>query len=288
LKTNVYANALLLPSLVFLILFTLYPLVQTVINSLFIIKLGVKQPIFTGIGNFQTLWDDPVFWKIMRNTFLFVLGTVPFSIALALAMAIVVNKAFRGAGFLRTFFFYPTVLPAIAAANIWLFIYTPDYGLLDKLLNALHIAAPNLLGDTHTALVATMVMVIWKESGYLMVFYLAGLQNIPKDMYEAAEVDGGKPMYVFFRITFPLLMPSTLFILILSTTHGFRMVDHLAVMTQGGPNNATNLLLYYIYQVAFKTWNTGMAAALTVVLVVILLFFACVQFFGLDKKIHYN
>jgi sn-glycerol 3-phosphate transport system permease protein len=108
-------------------------------------------------------------------------------------------------------------------------------------------------------------MVIWKESGYLKVFYLAGLQNIPKDMYEAAEVDGGKPMYVLFHITFPLLMPSTLFILILSTTHGFRMVDHLAVMTQGGPNNATNLLLYYIYQFAFRTWNTSMAASLTIV-----------------------
>ena len=287
-KTNIYGYSLLLPSLIFLGLFTFFPLGRTVYNSLFYNRISLPSPEFAGLGNFRSLWGNEVFWKVMKNTFIFVAGTVPVSIAIALMMAVFVNKAFRGSGILRTFFFYPTVLPTIAAANIWLFIYTPNYGLLNMVLEKIGLSSFNWLGDPSTALASTMIMMIWKEAGYLMVFYLAGLQNIPKDMYEAAEVDGAKPSYMFFKITFPLLMPSTLFILIISTTHGFRMVDHLPIMTGGGPNNASNLLLYYIYETAFSSWNTGLAAALTLILAAILLALASVQFFGLDKKIHYN
>jgi len=287
LKITLTAYLLLLPSLVFLSLFTLYPIVRTVYNSLFHMKLGMA-PRFAGLDNYRTMWNDPVFWKVMRNTFIFAIGTIPVCIALALIMAVFVNQSVWGKGFLRTIYFYPTVIPAIAAASIWLFIYTPKYGLLSLFASKLNLPSYNWLGDPNIVLWATMVMVVWKEAGYYMIFYLAGLQNIPKELYEAAEVDGAKPTYVFFRITFPLLMPTTLFILILSTTHGFRFVDHLPIMTKGGPDNASNLLLYYIYETAFTAWNNGMAATLSVVLIAILLFFACFQFFGLDKKIHYG
>ncbi len=288
LRTNATAWLLLLPTLLFLGLFTLLPVLQTVYYSFHHLNLGIPKPMFAGLDNYRSLLTDEVFRKVMRNTLIFAGVTVPFSMALALAIALFVNGRMRGNSVLRTLYFYPTVIPAIAVANIWLFIYTPEYGLLGRLLHWLGMAQVNWLGTQETVLGATIVMAIWKEAGFLMVFYLAGLQNISRDLYEAAAIDGGGPWYVFRRITFPLLMPTSLFVLIVATTGTFKLVDHLVVMTKGGPDNASNLLLYYIYENAFKFWDTGMASTLTVVMLVMLLLIACVQFFGLDKKIHYN
>ena len=288
LRENGQAWLLLLPTFIFLTMFTFYPLFKTVYTSFFMKKLAIRVPQFVGWGNYQKLWEDEKFWKVLGNTVIFVVGTVPVAMAIAMAMALFVNRAIRGGGFMRTFYFYPTVIPAVAIANIWLFIYTPKYGILNSILEWFHIPSVNWLGSVDTVLGATIVMAVWKEAGFLMVFYLAGLQNIPKDLYEAAEVDGGRPWFVFWKITFPLLMPSTLFIFIIATTGTFKLVDHLPVMTGGGPDNASNLLLFHIYETAFKFWDEGMAATLTVVLIVLLLIVSCVQFFGLDKKIHYS
>ncbi|MCI3922336.1 sugar ABC transporter permease [Paenibacillus sp. TRM 82003] len=273
----------------FLCLFTFYPMLQTMYNSLFHIKLGIPAPVFAGLEHYLALPDNDVFVKVMRNTFWFVVATVPSSMLLALAFALFVNrKLAKSNGLLRAIFFYPTVIPAIAIANIWLFIYTPEYGILARFLGVFGIPSANLLGQVDTALGATIVMSIWKEASFLLVFYLAGLQGISKDLYEAAEIDGAKPWLVFRKITFPLLMPTTLFVFIIATTGAFRLVDHLLVMTKGGPDNATNLLLYYIYETAFTFWDQGVASTLTVVLVLLLLIVSSVQFFGMDRKIHYD
>lgn len=288
LKDNVRAWLLLLPGLIFLFLFTYVPVWQTTHLSFFEANLAVKEPQFAGLANYQELAGDEVFWKVLGNTVWFVVGTVPFSMALALMMAIFVNRVFRLNRWFRVFFFYPAVIPAIAVANIWLFIYTPEYGLLSRFLQILHIPDMNWLGTASTVLPATIVMAVWKEAGLYMVFYLAGLQNISRDLYEAAKLDGATSWSLFRNITFPLLMPSTLFIFILASINAFKLVDHLVIMTQGGPDNESNLLLYYIYQTAFAFWDQGKAATLTVILVVMLLLLASVQFFGLDKKIHYR
>jgi sn-glycerol 3-phosphate transport system permease protein len=131
-------------------------------------------------------------------------------------------------------------------------------------------------------------MIVWKEAGYFMIFYLAGLQNISPDFYEAAQVDGVGRWTVFRKITFPLLMPTTLFVTIVALTNSFKLVDHLVIMTKGGPNNASNLLLYYIYETAFSFWDQGIASTLTTVMIAVLLLFAVLNFFGLDKRIHYH
>ncbi|TVY10031.1 carbohydrate ABC transporter permease [Paenibacillus cremeus] len=287
-RNNVQAWLLLLPTFIFLALFTFYPLYKTVVTSFYLKKLAIRVPQFVGGGNYQKLWEDAKFWKVLGNTVIFVIGTVPAAMAIAMIMALFVNRAIRGGGLMRTFYFYPTVIPAVAIANIWLFIYTPKYGILNSILEWFHLPSVNWLGDMSTVLGSTIVMAIWKEAGFLMVFYLAGLQNIPKDLYEAADVDGARPWFVFWKVTFPLLMPSTLFIFIIATTGTFKLIDHLPVMTGGGPDNASNLLLYHIYETAFKFWDEGMAATLTVVLIVLLLIVSCIQFFGLDKKIHYS
>jgi sn-glycerol 3-phosphate transport system permease protein len=287
-KSNVFAWLLLLPLLVFLFLFTFYPIAKTIRLSFYQADLATPVPLFIGLDNYFNMLSDEVFRKVMANNLWFALGTVPTSMAIAILMAIFANKALRGTGFLRTGFFYPAMVPMIAAANVWLFIYTPQYGLLSRVMKWISAADTNWLGSPQYVMWAMIVMVIWKEAGYLMVFYLAGLQNISPDLYESAQVDGVSRWTVFCKITFPLLMPTTLFVTIVALTNSFKLVDHLLIMTKGGPNNASNLLLYYIYETAFSFWDQGMASTLTVVMIAVLLLLAALNFFGLDKKIHYH
>lgn len=287
-KTNAFAWLLLLPSLLFLFLFTFYPIAKTIRLSFYQADLATPEPTFIGLDNYAYLLEDAIFWKVMVNNGWFALGTVPTSIALAILMALFANKAIRGTGFVRTAFFYPTMIPMIAAANIWLFIYTPQYGLLSRMMKSFSVGEMNWLGSPDLVMWAMVFMIVWKEAGYFMIFYLAGLQNIAPDLYEAARVDGVGRWTVFRKITFPLLMPTTLFVTIIALTNSFKLVDHLMIMTKGGPDNASNLLLYYIYETAFSFWDQGMASTLTVVMIAVLLLFAALNFFGLDKKIHYH
>jgi len=194
----------------------------------------------------------------------------------------------RGRTWLRMAFFTPTILPMIAVANIWLFFFTPQYGLLEQLLAPLGFASRNWLGSPDTALGCVIVVAIWKEAGFFMIFYLAALQSIPPSLAEAAALEGASRTYYFRRVVFPLLMPTTLFVLVNAVINSFRLVDHIVVMTRGGPNNATSLLLFHIYQVGFSFWDTGYAAALTMVLLAILATAAIVQFAFIEKRVHYQ
>jgi len=287
-KVNVQAWLLLLPSLIFLGIFTIYPIIKTIYLSFFHLNLAHHTPEFAGFSNYSELFSNKVFHKVLLNTFLFAIGTVPTSMALGLGMAIFVNKAIKAKGWVRTLFFYPVVIPMIAVANFWLFIYTPNYGLLDKFLHLFGAGAHNWLGDPGKVLPAMMFMMMWKQAGFLMVFYLAGLQNISTELYEAADIDGANAWHKFRKITFPLLMPTTLFVFIISLTNSFKIVDHIVIMTQGGPDNASNLLLYYIYETAFQFLDKGMAATLTVILIVILFVLSVINFISTDRRIHYS
>ena len=288
LRNNAFAWLLLLPSLVFLGLFTFYPMYKTLLLGFYRKDITSFTPEFIGLENYATMMRDATFWKVMFNNIWFALGTVPTSIALALVMALFANRVTKASYWVRTAFFSPTILPMIAVANVWLFIYTPEYGLLSRLLKYVGKGGLNWLSDPDLVMWAMIIMIIWKEAGYFMIFYLAGLQNVPKDLYEAADMDGVSGWTVFRKITFPLLMPTTLFVMIVALTNSFKWVDHLWSMTKGGPDNASNLLLFYIYEHAFVFWDQGMAAALTVVMIILMLFLAALQFFGLDRKIHYN
>jgi sn-glycerol 3-phosphate transport system permease protein len=185
-------------------------------------------------------------------------------------------------------FFTPTVLPMVAVANIWMFFYTPDYGLLDQVLRPFGLGGNNWLGSSQTALGALIAITVWKEAGFFMIFYLAALQQIPPALIEAAQLEGATSWQVFRRVTLPLLMPTTLFIAINAIINAFRLVDHVFSMTKGGPDNATMLLLFYIYQVGFSFWDTGYAAALTVVLLAALALIALFQFGYADRRVHYR
>jgi len=279
---------LVAPAVLLLIAFTHYPAVATLWHSFHSNATETVPSAFVGIDNYQGMAEDPVFWASLANNVWFALVTVPASIALAIVMALFVNSRLPGKPFLRLAYFTPTVLPMIAVANIWLFFYTPQYGLIAQVLAPLGIASPNWLGNKETALGAMIVVAIWKEAGFFMIFYLAALQQVSPALQEAAALEGASRSQYFWRVLFPLLMPTTIFVLVNALINAVRMVDHIIVMTKGGPDNASSLLLYHIYQVGFSFWDPAYAAALTVVVLVILATIALVKFSYLDKRAHYQ
>jgi len=279
---------LVLPAVFMISMFTHYPIIATLYHSFFSTGTATHPAKFIGLENYSYLLEDEIFWKVLSNNFLYSFCTVPISIAMALSMALLINRNIKGRSLIRMSFFTPTVLPMIAVANIWLFFYTPEYGLFDQILGAFGGSSHNWLGNPHTALFCLIVMVIWKESGFFMIFYLAALQQLSPELKEAGVVEGSGSWYYFRRVTFPLLMPTTLFIAINAVVNSFKLVDHLVIMTKGGPDNATSLLLYYIYENAFSFWDSSYAATLTVVLVLILAVITVIQFTTVEKRIHYQ
>ena len=288
LNIHVQGWLLALPAVVLLATFTHVPAVSTVIDGFFSTPHGKRPAVFVGLDQYRNMLADPIFWLALKNNLLYALITVPIAIGLALAMALWVKGHLRGRAALRLAFFTPTILPMVAAANIWLFFYTPDYGLLNQVFRVFGFGSINWLGSPATALPALMAVTIWKEAGFFMVFFLAALQQVPPVLYEAARMENAGRWLVFRRITWPLVMPTTLFVAVNALINAFRVVDQVIAMTGGGPNNATTLLLFYIFQVAFSFWDTAYAAALSTVLLSVLAIIAFLQFFILDRKIHYR
>ncbi len=285
---QVYAWLLLLPAAVLLAAFTHYPTIATLGQSFFSTGTATRPSVFVGLENYQLLLGDEVFWKVANNNFWYAIGTIPASIAIAILMAVWVNGKLPARGLVRMAYFTPTILPMIAVANIWLFFYTPDIGLIDQVAAKFGIAGHNWLGNPDTVLGCLIVMTVWKEAGFFMIFYLAALQSLPPELEEAARVEGASRWYFFRRVTFPLLMPTTLFVFVNAVINSFKLVDHLFILTKGGPDNASSLLLYYIYEVAFSFFDEAYAATLTVVLLGVLAIVAIGQFVFLEKRIHYR
>src|SRR5438132_8652302 len=283
-----YGWLMLLPAAALLALFTHYPAAATLWQSFHSTPKAGRGSAFVGVDNYRALADDPIFWQSLSNNLWYAGGTIPLSIALALLMAAWVNGKIAGRGLLRLAYFTPTILPMIAVANIWLFFYTPEYGLLEQFLRLFGVPTHNWLGSQSTALPAMMVVAVWKEAGFFMIFYLAALQSMSPHLAEAAAIEGASRWYFFRRVTFPLLMPTTLFVLVNAVINAFRLVDHVVVMTRGGPDNATALLLYYIYEIGFRFWDSAYAAALTMVLLLLLGVVALLQFWFLERKVHYQ
>lgn len=279
---------LLAPSALLLVAFTFYPTVATLIDSFYSTPRGRRPAEFIGVDHFRTMMADPVFRGAMVNNMIYAAVIIPASMGLALAMAMLVNAQIGGRALVRLAFFTPTILPMIAVANIWMFFYAPDYGLIDQFLGLFGLGGNNWLGQPGTALWALIVITVWKLAGFFMIFYLAALQQIPPSLLEAATLEGASATQRLRRVILPLLMPTTLFILINAVIEAFRLVDHVIALTRGGPNNSTQLLLHYIYQVAFSYWDTGYAAALSVALLAVLALIALIQFGVLDKRIHYR
>jgi sn-glycerol 3-phosphate transport system permease protein len=287
-RETLQAWALILPALVLLVAFTHWPALTTLWDSFYSTPRGSRPPVFVGLDNYQTMLDDPVFWRALRNNFVYAAVTIPATVVLSLVMGLAINSAMPARPLLRMAYFTPTMLPMIAVANIWLFFFTPDYGLFDTIVGWFGGGRHNWLGDSTTALPAMMIVAVWKDAGFFMIFYLAALQGMAPDLAQAAAVEGSSRWNFFRRVTWPLLMPTTLFVLVNEVINAFRLIDHIVVMTHGGPDNATTLLLYYVYENGFRFFDTAMASTLTVVLLVLLGVLAALQFGVLARRVHYR
>ena len=288
LRNNLIAWLLVAPSLIFMLIFTVYPVFRSVYLSLTKYRLGMQAPEFIGLENYINLAGSSLFWKVMGNTLYFALITIIPSMVVGLFLATIVNRKSRLTGFVRTAYFYPVVMPMIAIASIWMFIYMAKNGLFDQMLVSLGLEPMNVLSSKATVLPAMAFMYVWKEAGHLMVFFLSGIQSISDEVNEAARIDGADSWTIFRKITLPLLAPTFLFVSTIALTNSFKLVDHVVIMTEGAPNNASTLLLYYIYQQGFTNFNYGVSSALTTVMLVLLMVVALPRFLSQDKKIHYN
>jgi sn-glycerol 3-phosphate transport system permease protein len=284
--TGVVASMLLAPSLVFLAAFTYWPVITTTLRALTEEQFG--QTPRWGLGNFARLFADSHFIQAVGNSAVYAVGTILPSLALALAFALGLRESTRLNALLRTVIVMPLLIPLVAAAALFVFIFLPGGGLIDWYLAKLGIPATNWLGDPDLALGAIIAITVWKNTGYYMLFFLAGLAGIPEEYHEAAKLDGAGAFTRFRRITLPLLGPTLGFVTVIALLNVLTQVDHVIVMTQGGPSDSTNMLLYYIYQQAEQNGDNGLASAATLVSVVVLLALSLVGLRALERGIHYE
>jgi sn-glycerol 3-phosphate transport system permease protein len=280
------AYALLLPSAVFLVAFTYWPVVQVIRESLTV--KGFRSNAHWGLNNYTSLFGDPHFATAVLNNAVYAVATIVPSLAIALLFALALQETTRVSSTLRTLVALPMLIPLVAAAALFAFIFLPNAGLLDSWLARFGLVETNWLGDPSLALGSIIAITVWKNAGYYMLFFLAGLAGIPGDLLDAARLDGAGAVQRFRHVTLPLLGPTFAFVLVIATLNALTQVDQVIVLTQGGPSDSTLLILYYIYQQAQQNFDTGRAAAATVVSVGFLFALAMISLRRLERGIHYE
>lgn len=276
------------PNFLLFSIFTFWPMIYSAYLSTvrWDMLSPIKRPV--GLGNYQYLLQDGDFRTVMINTVVFTAGAVGGSMVLGLMSALLLNQKLRGREAARAVVFMPTLLSGAAIGMVWVYIFDPRYGLMATLLEFVGIGSPNWLRDTSWAMPAVIIVYVWKNLGFATVIYLAGLQSIPRDLYEAAKVDGASVFWRFRSVTIPMLSPITFFLVITSILTSFQAFDIIQVMTRGGPVDATNNLIYYIYEQGFVAFNAGRASAAAMILFVIMLAITLVQLKFSERKVHYG
>ena len=258
--------------------FRILPSVQTLLYSFFKVELIKDRLTFIGLDNFRDLLTDEIFQRATINTLKYVVAIVPISAILGLLLAVLFNAKFRFQEFFKAVYFSPMVTSTVAAAMVWWWMYNPQFGIFNVLLKLVGLPEQPWLMSSHTALTSIIIFSIWKTLGYNMIIYLAGLQAIPPQFYEAATIDGAGPVAQFFRITIPLLAPTTTFIAIYNSILAFQVFDQVFVLTGGGPANSTNVVVLDLYRQAFERYNFGYASAEAMVLFLFILGVTLVQY----------
>lgn len=283
LNTEKYAAWLfILPAVTGIIIFIIIPIFFSF--GLSFAKWDLLNPIeFVGFDNYKEILTEPLFGKILLNTVIFALATSIFGVIIPLILASILNRKIRGSEFFKTAYFLPFITPMIVIGIIWQWIFDPNIGLLNKVLQ-IHV---NWLYDPHWAMPALIIVSVWKLIGYNMIIFLSSLSGISNSMFEAAKIDGADPIETFFYVTIPLLSPTIFFVVIITAVSSFQIFDLIYLMTQGGPLDSTNVLVYAIYKNAFEYFNAGKASAIAYVLFIIILILTLIQW-NLRKKLVYN
>jgi multiple sugar transport system permease protein len=274
-RTSRAAWLLAAPALAVIVVFFFLPVCAALVLSLTDFDLyalaSLKNLRFVGLDNYLQLLRTPLFWKALANTFIFVVAGVPLSIAASLGAALLINSKLAWfKPLFRTVFFAPVVTSMVAVAVIWRYLYHTRYGFINYLLDSVGISPLDWLGDPHLAMPAIILFAVWKNFGYNMIIFLAALQTIPDDLYEAAELDGARRMAMLRHITLPALAPTMFMVSLLTMTGYFQLFAEPYVMTQGGPLQSTVSVLYFMYEQGFKWWNLGRATAVAFVLFVLM------------------
>lgn len=270
------------PALLGMLIFIIIPIFFSF--GLSFTKWDLLNPIqFVGLDNYKEIFTEPLFGKILLNTVVFALATSFFGVIIPLILAAIMNSKIRGADFFKTAYFLPFITPMIVIGIVWEWIFDPNIGLLNKVLQV-HI---NWLYDPHWAMPALILVSVWKLIGYNMIIFLSGFSGISNSMFEAAKIDGANPVETFFYVTIPLLSPTIFFVVIITAVSSFQVFDLIYLMTQGGPLDSTNVLVYAIYKNAFEYFNAGKASAIAYVLFVIILVLTLLQW-NMRKKLVYN
>jgi multiple sugar transport system permease protein len=303
--------AFLIPALVILVAFRIIPIILSVRMSLF--DWGMAGPrAFVGLGNYLAVLRDPVFWKSLVTTGWYILFEVPLTLFLSLFIAILLNQRIRGLGAYRTIYYLPVVTSIVAVSVVWRWILQPDRGLLNYLLSLIHldnlrwlsdprglfsliagpsVRLPELLRGPSVALLSLVMMGVWKAIGYNTIIFLAGLQNIPKTYYEAARIDGAGRASIFRNVTWPLISPTTYYVLIMSCIAAFETFAQVWIMTgppAGGPLSTTKVVMYYFYENSFELWRLGYGASIAFFAFIIILILTILQRLFIERRVQYG
>ena len=285
-KTRPYL--MIMPAIVIFLIFSIYPIFY--MGYLSFNQWDLISPVkdFVGMGNFIDLFKDETFLKVITNSVIYMIVTVGATMILGTLLALFLYKNTRINRMLQSVAFAPYIVSMVSVAFIWKWIMDSDYGLLNFLLSFIGIDSINWLHDEKTALLSLCIIAIWKGMGYNAIVILSALKAVPKYIYEAAELDEGKPIKVFFKITLPMISPSLFFLTIMNVISSFKVFEPIALITEGGPLNSTNTLVYYIYEYGFKLNKIGYASAAGVTLFVIIGVLTIIYFKMLSKKVHYR
>ena len=279
-KQALVAYSFIAPTFLGIAIFTLGP-IRVAFALAFLHWDGANPITFAGLDNFWRLFGDRAFIQAFWNTILYALISVPLTMASALALAILVNKKIRGREVFRTIMFFPYVASLVAVAVVWNMLFNPEMGPVNMLLYTLGVSPqhlPKWAADKNWAMLTVALFSVWKNMGYYMVIYLAGLQTINRDLYEAASIDGATAWQKFIYVTLPQLRPTTFFVTVMLTIQSFKVFDQIFLLTQGGPGTSTLVLVYHIYNQAFVSWDLGYSSMVALVLFLVVLAVTVVQF----------
>ncbi|WP_270181194.1 carbohydrate ABC transporter permease [Alkalihalobacillus sp. CinArs1] len=283
---NISGWLFILPAFILLAVFWLYPIGYSFYLSFFDWDM-LSTPQFIGIEHYDALLNDPAFVKSMMNTFYYTTFYVIGVVVLGLILALLVNDNIKGISLYRTLLFSPHITPIIAVSIVWMSLYDVDDGLFNQILRALGLPESAWLSSPDTVLLSLIIMGLWKAIGYYMMFFLAGLQSVPHHLFEAGKLDGANRMQLFRYITLPFISPVTFFVVIVAIIEAFQTFDQIAVMTQGGPSNSSNVLVYMLYRHAFQFFNIGYASAIAIIIFLFLIAFTIVQYVISRKWVHH-
>lgn len=276
-----------IPALIPLIVFWIYPILRSIYISFTDWDYMSPTYQFVFLDNFKALFKDQRFYDALWNTVVFTLGTLIPTIVLGLLLALLLQKSFKGSGLIKFILFSPWITPTVAVSIVWTWIYEPNNGIANAILKFFGLPGLQWIKSSQTAMLAVIIVTVWKSLGYAMIFYLSALEKVPKELYEASGMDGAKGWQRFRDVTIPCISPTTFFLMIITMVNSLQAYDQIQILTQGGPSGSTRTLLYMYYQLGFEEFNMGQATAVAIVLILITVLLSVVQFTGSKKWVHY-